>query len=232
MATSPSYVARGEFGCDFCDSCNVDRGFNSGFSYDPRGCGSIVEGATIVSIFPTSGGTQLFATITSVVAVHEAVTIIWASSDLGLFPSDVAANRSALFTNYNASSNADVGLTEAAKIGISIGVALGVTIILILIWTWLLNVRRRRKQFDGKARNGAGELDGEQKIWKRFFGHEWRAELPPDGRPSQLATESAKPTELAVQQIPVELPGSYQYPKVAAEAGEDTRVSGKPNDEG
>ncbi|KAF7519806.1 hypothetical protein G7054_g12971 [Neopestalotiopsis clavispora] len=199
----------------------------SGFSYDPRGCGSIVEGATIVSIFPTSGGTQLFATITSVVAVHEAVTIIWASSDLSLFPSDVAANRSALFTSSNANSNADVGLTQAAKIGIGVGVALGVTIILIIISAWLLRVRRKRKRFDGQARNGVGELDGEQKIWKRFFGREWRAELPPDGQPSELETKSGKPTELAVPQIPVELPGSYHYPKPAAEADEGTEARGE-----
>jgi hypothetical protein len=97
-------------------------------------------------------------------------------------------------------------------------------IIFIIVSAWLLKVRRRRRQLSGQGRNGVGELDGEQNIWKRFFGREWRAELPPDGRPSELETKSAKPTELAVPQNPVELPGSYHYPKPAAEAGEATEA--------
>ncbi|KAF3005435.1 oligomeric mucus gel-forming [Neopestalotiopsis sp. 37M] len=181
----------------------------SGFAYDQQECVSNVGGA----IFPTSGTTQFLATIASIVAKHEAVTIIWASSDLSLFPYDVASNRSAIVSDANASE----GLTQAAKIGIGVGVGLGMIIILIITSAWLLKVRRMRRQLPGQERNGVGELDGEQKIWKRFFGREWRAELPPDGRPSELEAKSGKPTELAVPQIPVELPGSYQYLNPATE---------------
>ncbi|ETS85611.1 hypothetical protein PFICI_03636 [Pestalotiopsis fici W106-1] len=186
----------------------------SGYSYDPRGCGSVVASRTTVPIYPTSDNTQHSATVTSVVAVHEAVTIIWASTDLNLFPSDVASSRSALFSD----SNTTTGLTQAAKIGIGVGVAVGALIILTVGSAWLIKVMRQKKRHPKKGRNVAGELDGDQKIWKRFFGREWRAELPPDGLPAELATEPANPAELAVQQIPVELP-----------TGGENEIPGKPS---
>lgn len=195
-------------------------------------------GSTTVPIYPTTGSFEFSRSdvVSSVVAVHEPVTIIWELTDLSLFPADVATRRSSIVSRFAdiSASNSTVStvvnndttesytstaLSLPARIGIGVGVAMAVIITIITVSAYLYKVRRRRRKLPVPARNNAIELDGGQPIWKRFFGREWRAELPQDGRTAELAAEQ-QPSELTATQSPVELPGSYQFQTPAAEAVE------------
>lgn len=167
--------------------------------------------------------------VSNVVAVHEPVTIVWGSTDLSLFPGDVATSRSALVSRFanTSESYASTALSLPARIGIGVGVAVGVIFTIITISAYLYTVRRRRRKLPVPARNNAREMDGGQPVWKRFFGREWRAELPQDGRTAELAAEP-QPSELTATQSPVELPGSYQFPAPAAEAVEKRESHREP----
>ncbi|ETS77992.1 hypothetical protein PFICI_10054 [Pestalotiopsis fici W106-1] len=217
----------------------------SGFSWDPRGCASLMTtGSTAVPILPVTQSFTTTITVTGFVAVHSPVVVLWASSDLSLFPADVASRRSALFPTSNTTSNTNInsidltnstdstssktgtGLSQPARIGIGLGVALGSITIFIVVSAWLFKVRRRRKRLLMQPRNNAGELDGTQPLWKRFFGREWRSELDQDGPTAELAADP-EPAELATSQVPAELPGSYRYREPATGAAENKPGEGK-----
>ncbi|KAI0174443.1 hypothetical protein BJ166DRAFT_587241 [Pestalotiopsis sp. NC0098] len=184
--------------------------------------------------------------MSSAVAMHVPITIIWGSTDLSLFPADVVSSRYAILspsTTTTASNSSDTitlsssadapqpgtgtSLSQPARIGIGVGAAVGVLFVIIMISAWLCKIRRRRRALPVPARNNAQELDGGQPIWKRFFGREWRAELPRDGRTAELDA-AQQPSELTAAQSPVELPGSYQFPMPAAETVEKKERHAEP----
>lgn len=185
---------------------NVHR---SGFTWDSRGCVSLVETVTIVSVWVTECCYDTSATLSSVTAIHEPVTVLWKSEDLSLFPADVISRRVALLDTLDANSNSTStqGLSHSAKIGIGVGAALGGLIILVVSSAWLYKVRRRRREPPAASHDSARELDGSQPIWKQLFYRHWRTELPQGGQVAELETKR-EPAQLAGRQIPVELPGS------------------------
>lgn len=198
---------------------------SSGFTWDPKGCASLVPNTTRVLIASNTSDlfqTDAFTSVSNVVAMHTPITVLWESSDLSLFPADVASSRSALLrpenTNTSATSETNsgkstvgAGLSLPARIGIGVGAAVGAIILFIAIAVWLWKVRRRRRHPAGTESDHRQELDSSRWTWKRYLGLKWRGELPQTGQISQLPARQLPRAEMAENHGVAELPEDHHY---------------------
>ncbi|KAH8204427.1 hypothetical protein TruAng_001343 [Truncatella angustata] len=213
----------------------------SGFLWDFRGCSSLVSLATDVLVAPAVTSADTLTRVSSVVATHMAIAMLWRTEDLSLFPDDVSSRRRALqaqassvMSNYNnegsstnvtgaPSANA-TGTTSTNATGAPSGLSLEAR---IAVTAWVWKVRRRRRTDLWAPDGNAQELDASSSIWKRYLGGKWRAEMHPERQTAELPAHD-KPAELdhnrqSMTHSPVELPGSNQWHEITigtAGAGE------------
>jgi hypothetical protein len=128
--------------------------------------------------------TDEYTRVSAVTTDHDAVTVLWKTTDLILFPSDVGTSRwNAAQTmigfpqqdSHNSTQETE-GTSEAARIGIGVGIAVPFCLFLLGVLVW---VRKRRQRHAELARKP--ELDSNYtSVWKRYMGDAWRAELDTD----------------------------------------------------
>jgi hypothetical protein len=193
-------------------SVYTDRCCEKGFSLDGDGCYSFVTRTTNVLMAPIISTSDVYTTISSVIARHTMFDVFWKSADLTVFPSAEAARLRGVMASLAGSQTATASISAAptqtpsdrteiiaappqaplgrtdmsteVKIRIGVGVTVVSLIIMLFVSAWIVKFMRRRRL---APRGGAKELDSDYtSIWKRFMGSAWRAEMANDPLPAEL----------------------------------------------
>ncbi|KAI1869389.1 hypothetical protein JX265_006479 [Neoarthrinium moseri] len=213
----------------------VDICCESGFSWDRTGCLSIFTEARSILLAPEITTADTWSQIVGGLASHTPMLAAWHTTDLGLFPSDVQAQRRAFIAGSTATSTPTATFTGARQTSNSItdpappstsgdvrgaaseqslspaakiGIGVGAAISGIAVLAYVSACLWKRRQRWRLPHQRAEELDSNNTTtWKLWLGHAWRAESGGDPR----AELSSEPQMELDGQPRAELQGSPVY---------------------
>jgi hypothetical protein len=171
---------------------------------------------TVVFAAPWTGSAATTTTVSSVVATHQAITVLWRDVEAALLattantgdglPSPGGNNGATdVPSAATASTSGTAGLSQGARIGIGVGAAAGGILLFGTALAFLLRGRRKRKELPAPSDNENDndtryKLDTSGTIWKRWVKHAWRAEVSNESVKAELAGNESPPVREASEQ--------------------------------